>query len=179
MHVWAYVCSVEIEAAVQFRIAPAEYPLSLLRYKSVKYLPLTQYISAMCLIDMAVVSTFVLKKSHELSAETYTFLVRELEAVTEDLACAPVPPFVLANVQVNRAAKHRIVLDCNIVRIASRNYVRVAEVLIRQFLLLVKPCVVGLLSTLEAYHLKQFGHTIRQAHPYCICCFSYCKFNTF
>lgn len=96
----------------------------------------------MCLIDSAVVSTFVLKKSHKLGAESCPLLVGKFQVIAEYLIGFLIPPFVLAHVQIYRSATHRIVLYHHIFRVAAGYYVRIAIVLVGKFLLLVKPYVV-------------------------------------
>lgn len=59
IHVRTDVIGIEIEAAASSSLRQSAYPLSLLWYRSAKYFPGTQYICTMCLIDSAVVSTFV------------------------------------------------------------------------------------------------------------------------
>ncbi len=80
-----------------------------------------------------------LLKSHELGAESCSLLVWKFQIVGEYLVGTLAPPFVLAHVQIYWSATHGIILDGDMIRIASCNYVRIAVILVGKFLLLVKP----------------------------------------
>lgn len=70
-----------------------------------------------------------------------------------------------------------IIID--MIKVFLCHCVRIAEILIRQFLLLIKPDAIGLIGALETNHLKQFMKSCREEHPECFTCFSCYKFNTF
>lgn len=65
------------------------------------------------------------------------------------------------------------------IKVSLCHCVRIAEILIRQFLLLIEPDVIGLIGALETIPLKQFVKSCREEHPECFTCFSCYKLNTF
>lgn len=83
------------------------------------------------MIDNAVVSTFIFKKKHELSAEKCAFLIGKLKIIAEDLIGRFVAPFVLAHVEVQRMPAHGIILYHDIVGTAAYHNIGFALVLFR------------------------------------------------
>ncbi len=65
-------------------------------------MPLPQYISAVCLIDSAVVSTFVFKKDTNSDESSVQSSLGQLRGITEYLIGQFDPPVVLAHIQYSR-----------------------------------------------------------------------------